>query len=294
MLHFKSPAKINLHLRVLGKRGDGYHDVATILHTIDLSDDMSFRQAERGIHLHASGYPLPEDENNLAYRAAALLMENYGPAKGVYITLKKRIPVAAGLGGGSSNAATTLLALNRLWNLNLSQDQLHNAAAALGSDVPFFLNGPAAVGRGRGEILSPIPTLGSLPLVLVIPQFKVTTAWAYANLNLGLTKPGDDTNIIQTIISTKKIEHWASLLQNDLEAVVIRRYPIIEQMKAALKARGAEVALMSGSGPAVFGLFKEKEVAGTVADALQGEGKTVILTRTLSRLERVHNLLTGL
>lgn len=283
MLLLKSPAKINLHLRVLGKRPDGYHEIVTFFHAIDLWDDMVFSPVERGIHVETRGYPVPGGEDNLAYRAAALLLKYYGLEKGVHISINKRIPVAAGLGGGSSNAATTLLALNRLWQLDLSIEQLHEHAATIGSDVPFFLTGAAAVGRGRGEILSPAAPLDGIPVVLVIPPFQVTAAWAYSSLNLGLTKPVDDISMFQSFIRTNEIEQWAPLMRNDLEPGVIQRYPVIDQIKGELRERGAQGALMSGSGPAVFGLFKEEEAAKGAAEAVKDVGRTVILTRTLSK-----------
>ncbi len=287
IITLKSPAKINLHLRVLHKRADGYHEIATFFHAIDLSDEMDFRLEERGIHLETSGHPVPSGEDNLAYRAAAILMEEYRPGKGVHITIRKRIPVAAGLGGGSSNAAAALSALNRLWNLKLKREKLFEHAASLGSDVPFFLSGPAALGRGRGEILSEVPPLGGIPLLLVIPRFQVTAAWAYSNLNLRLTKPVDDISMIQSLAGKEKIEHWASLLCNDLEPAVIERHPIIEQIKTELKSEGAQAVLMSGSGPAVFGLFKEESRARRAADALRDIERTIILAQTLSESEKM-------
>lgn len=283
MLHLKSPAKVNLHLRVLGKRPDGYHQIATFFHAIDLSDDLVFSVVERGIRLDVQGFPVPGGEDNLAYRAATLLLKYYGVGKGVHISINKRIPVAAGLGGGSSNAATALVALNRLWQLNLSGEELHRHAAELGSDVPFFLTGPAAVGRGRGEILSPAAPVGGIHVVLAVPPIQVTAAWAYSNLNLELTKHVDDISMFQSFIRTNEIEQWAPLMRNDLEPAVIQRYPVIEQIKGELRERGAQGALMSGSGPAVFGLFKEEKAAKGAAEAVKDAGRTVILTRTLSK-----------
>jgi 4-diphosphocytidyl-2-C-methyl-D-erythritol kinase len=290
MLIIPSPAKINLHLRVLRKRPDGYHEIATLMHAIDLCDEMSFRRIGRGVELETSGISVDQGAGNLASRAARLLMDNYRPSKGVRITLKKHIPVAAGLGGGSSNAATTLKALNRLWGLDLKMERLHHFASALGSDVPFFLSGAAAVGRGRGEILSPVAPLENLHLLLVVPPFQVTSTWAYANLNLELTKTDDDISMMQSIINTEKIEDWAPLLRNDLEASVIRRYPEIERIKVELLRNGAEVALMSGSGPVVFGLYIKKGIARQAAEILKGEGRRVILSRTITRMETPESL----
>ena len=290
MFILPSHAKINLHLRVLRVRGDGYHEIATLLHAIDLSDEMTFSRTDSGVHLQVSGLPVEGGRDNLAHRAATLLMRNHKASGGVRISLIKRIPVAAGLGGGSSNAAVTLTALNRLWDFHLSRERLHELAATLGSDVPFFLSGAAALGRGRGEILSPLPALKGLYLVLVVPPFQVTSARAYGDLNLELTKSNDDISMMQSITSAEKIKDWAPLLRNDLEAPVIGRHPEIEQIKAELMRSGAQAALMSGSGPTVFGLYIQRDVAGRATKALSGKGWEVILSRTITEFESSQNL----
>ncbi len=290
MLFLKSPAKINLHLRVLSKRPDGYHEIATIFQAIDLCDEMTLDVAKDGIRMQSHGFPIPEGETNLAYRAAALMMEHYNPGIGVRITIDKRIPVAAGLGGGSSDAATTLFALNKLWGLNLGLEKLREHAAALGSDVPFFLSGPAAAGRGRGEILSSLPPVKGVCLVLVVPNFEITAAFAYSVLNLGLTKKADDISIIQSSIRKGKINHWGPLLSNDLELAIFERYPIIEQIKTELLEKGkARAALMSGSGPAVYGLFDEESSAREAVEAVKGSDRTVIFTKTLDKVKICNN-----
>jgi 4-diphosphocytidyl-2-C-methyl-D-erythritol kinase len=247
---FDSPAKVNLTLEILRKREDGYHELRTILQKISLHDTLRFTlKAEKGITV-TTGHPsLSTGKENLVYRAARSILARSNIRGGVHIDIEKRIPLGAGLGGGSSNAATTLMALNRLLNLNLPKQELMKMGLAIGADVPFFFMRDAAIGRGIGERLRRIE-LPKLWYVLVYPNFEVSARWAYQNFIL--TRRQFHYRIQEFLRTPRQI---SSILRNDLETVVSRQYPQIEVMKKGLGAAGALGALMTGSGPTVFGLF---------------------------------------
>jgi 4-diphosphocytidyl-2-C-methyl-D-erythritol kinase len=253
---FASPAKINLGLRILGKRPDGYHAIETILQMLDLCDWLSFRANDLGtIALTCSPPTLPTDERNLIMRAARSLQQAKHVSQGIAITVEKRIPIAAGLGGGSSNAATALLALNRVWGLHCPMPALHHLAVQLGSDVPFFLNGPTALVAGRGEVLSSIPSPPPLTGVLVNPGFGISAGWAYGQFG-GRSLATDRTMaIILRALQDQDLSLLADAIVNDLEPGVAAAYPAIGEMQAALRAVGAVATFLSGSGPTVCGVF---------------------------------------
>ncbi len=253
---FASPAKINFGLRILGKRPDGYHAVETILQMIDLCDWLTFRGNDAGsIALTCSPPTLPTDERNLIMRAARSLQQARHTCQGVAVTLEKHIPIAAGLGGGSSNAATTLLALNHVWELNCPASVLHHLATQLGSDVPFFLNGATALAAGRGEVLSLIPSPPPLTGVLVNPGFGISAGWAYGQFH-GRSLATDETMaVIRHALQDHDLRLLGDATVNDLEAGVAAAYPVVGEMQAALRAVGAIATFLSGSGPTVCGLF---------------------------------------
>lgn len=263
LMEISAPAKINLFLNVLGKRDDGYHNLETILQKIGLSDTIILKEIKSGIRISCLQEEIPTDEENLAYRAASLLLDYTQVKKGVEIEIIKRIPVAAGLGGGSSDAASSLKGLNRLWQLGLSEGVLSRLAAQLGADVPFFLtSGQAALGRGRGDELVELKPLPQMWLVLAVPEIKVSTAWVYKNLEtFGLTKADLKGKIILSAIQRGELAGIGGGLFNSLEAVTIAHYPIIAQIKQELVNFGARGALMSGSGPSVFGIFPSQREA---------------------------------
>ena len=247
---FDSPAKVNLILDILRKRDDRYHELRTLLQKISLHDTLRFTlKEEKGITV-ATGHPsLPTGKENLVYRAARSILTRSNFRGGVHIDIEKRIPIGAGLGGGSSNAATTLMALNRLLKLNLPKKELMGMGFAIGADVPFFFMRDAAIATGIGERLRRIE-LPKLWYVLIYPNFEVSARWAYQNFKL--TRRQFHYKIQEFLRTPSKI---SSILRNDLEAVVSRQYPQIEVMKKALGSAGALAALMTGSGPTVFGLF---------------------------------------
>jgi 4-diphosphocytidyl-2-C-methyl-D-erythritol kinase len=255
----RAPGKLNIRLKVTGRRPDGYHELVSIMVPIGLYDHIEIKRSPTpGITLSCRGIDLPEDERNLVYRAARSFLSFTGSEQGLSISLTKNIPVAAGLGGGSSDAAFTLAALNRMWGHPLTVQDLADLAVRLGADVPFFLRGGPCIARGIGEILEPIRNWPKLWYVIVMPPFSVSTAWVYDNLKLKLTT-GEYDSIISFLESG--IFSLADILENDLESVTASRFPSITTIKKSLMAEGAEGALMSGSGPSVFGVFRSKDRA---------------------------------
>jgi 4-diphosphocytidyl-2-C-methyl-D-erythritol kinase len=280
---FASPAKVNFGLRILGKRPDGYHAIQTIFQMLDLCDWLTFRaHDESTIRLTCMPSTLPSDDANLVVRAAKLLQGMMRVRQGVEITLDKHIPIAAGLGGGSSNAATTLLVLNRLWKLNCPMTTLHYLAAQLGSDVPFFLDGPTALAEGRGEVLSPVSPPPPLMGVLVNPGFGVSAGWAYGQFSgPSLATDLSICSILQGL-RDHDLTELAVVMVNDLEPGVMAAYPIIHQMQEGLRAIGALVTFMSGSGPTVGGLFPPStDLQAAVTSLRRWSAWTVIPFSTL-------------
>jgi 4-diphosphocytidyl-2-C-methyl-D-erythritol kinase len=260
-----SPAKINLFLRVTGKRPDGYHELFSLMCCLKLFDVIFIHFGGQKIALYSSNSQIPLDETNLVHKATTLFFKKLKVTDGVSIRIEKSIPVAGGLGGGSSNAACTLLGLNQHYGSPFSRDELMSMGLELGADVPFFIFQKPAFASGVGEKLEAYP--GSLPyhILLLDPGVAVHTAEVFRNLNLRLTK----CKKIITKPSLKQSGFNASLhLCNDLETVTISKYPIIESLKKQLLSHGALGALMSGSGPTVFGLFSDAHVAGEAARAI--------------------------
>jgi 4-diphosphocytidyl-2-C-methyl-D-erythritol kinase len=253
-----SPAKVNLRLDILGRRPDGYHDIRTIFQKISLGDDLTLAVITRGIEVECDNPLIPTNEGNLAYAAAQMLLSRYAIQDGIRITIKKRVPVAAGLGGGSSNAAYTLAGINQLFGLGLNNRDLMTMAKDLGADVPFFLLGGSAIGTGIGDELQAIIIHPELWLLLVTPDVQISTAWAYQNVRRGLTIGADNITIPSSINDIAEI---IAILSNDLEKVVLPRFPILQDIKDALRKHGALGCLMSGSGSTVFGIFTSEEKA---------------------------------
>ncbi|MBI3752575.1 MAG: 4-(cytidine 5'-diphospho)-2-C-methyl-D-erythritol kinase [Deltaproteobacteria bacterium] len=267
MLHrVLSPAKINLFLKVLKKREDGYHDIVSIMQPISLYDEIILKiEKGKGISVECNNKSIPCDKTNLVYRAAEVFFRSARIKRNLSIKIKKNIPVAAGLGGGSSNAAAALKALNEITSVCLSQEKLMEMAAGLGSDVPFFILGKPCLASGRGEILEPV-NLPQFWYILINPGFPVSTQWAYQNLNL--TKMEEDISIaILKVSAACRAGRWDNpaalqgVLINDLEEATIRKHPEIQEIKTLLIDFGATGALMSGSGPTVFGIFPDKDRA---------------------------------
>jgi len=260
-----APAKINLVLRIIDRRPDGYHNLWSIMQTVALEDEVEMRLVphRRGIQLRCDTEQLAGDRSNLIYRAAVAVLEKGQQAVGLDIQLSKRIPMGAGLGGGSSDAAATILGLNRLLQLGWSRDQMAEVGQPLGSDVPFFLFAPSAVVAGRGEIVKPVSISDSRWVVLVNPGFEVETKWAYQELAMtrGSVRP---LSQIHVDLDRQTHVNWTQLAEaaeNDFEAPVFACHDSLRRIKQVLIAQGAELALLSGSGATVFGLFRDQAAA---------------------------------
>ncbi len=280
-LVLRTSAKVNLALEVLGKRGDGYHEIATVLQAVDLFDRLTMETADI-LSLHADDPELPTDDGNLVMRAARLLQKTAGIEKGARLRLQKRIPVAAGLGGGSSDAAATLLGLNRLWGLRWPRARLQELAVGLGMDVPFFLGTGRAVARGRGERLQALPGGGGYALVLVNPRTPLSTREVYGRVPAGWHAEPTGTERVIEALRRRNVAALAAALTNNLERVVEPVLPVIGRMKAALLAAGALGAIMSGSGPTVFGLARSLDHARQVRSRVSRAGWACWAVRTNS------------
>jgi 4-diphosphocytidyl-2-C-methyl-D-erythritol kinase len=277
----RTPAKVNLALEILGKRPDGYHEISTVLQAIDLFDRLTMEEAE-DLSLVTTDPALPVDDANLVIRAARALGAAAGVRRGARIALDKRIPVAAGLGGGSSDAAATLVALNRLWGLRWSVGRLTELAVGLGMDVPFFLGRGRALGTGRGERLEPLPADGGYALVLANPNFPLSTRESYARVPAGWQAEAKGTRAVMAALRIRSAAELGTALTNHLEDVVAPAVPAIGQMKAALLAAGALGAAMSGSGPTVFGVARSLDHARQIRRRVNRAGWSCWAVRTLS------------
>ncbi len=262
----KAPAKLNLLLRIIGKRVDGYHEIESLFVPIGLCDTLNISKMKQGLKVSCTGKALPEGPENLVYRAALSFFGETGIGDGARITLVKRIPISSGLGGGSSDAAATLKGLNTLWDEPLVGKDLERLALSLGADVPFFLLQRPAIARGIGELLQPLRVFPVFWYVIVSPDFTVSTAWAYGEVRLKLTLEGN-RNILNIFNATAlKIP---DLLLNDLESVTLSKYPFLCSIKESLLALGALGALMTGSGPSIFGVFESEHKANEAGETLR-------------------------
>jgi 4-diphosphocytidyl-2-C-methyl-D-erythritol kinase len=265
-----SPAKINLFLKVVEKRPDGYHEIITLLSPISLSDTVMLAFHQPATSVECPHPSVPDGEGNLAYRAASLFFEATSIDDGVAVSIDKVIPVAAGLGGGSSNAAAVLLGLNQHYGSPLDDEQLKEIAIKVGADVPFFLMRSAAIARGIGDRLEAYEALPRRSVLLVCPTHEVSTAWVYKNLNLALTNCEKSFKYRYFQEDFSKV---IDLLCNDLEQVTASKFPEVKVIERALLDLGAETALMSGSGPSVFGLFSNAQQAENALGSIKGRNK---------------------
>ncbi len=288
----------------MGRRRDGYHDLFSLFQMIDLGDELIFQALPEGITLEGEGENLPDIKDNLVFRAAMLLQRECEPSQGVRIVLKKLIPISGGLGGGSSNAAATLLGLTQLWDLDLSRRDLKRLGEKLGADVPFFFDGPLALVGGKGERVFPLASRQTWGVLLVNPSIFISTRWVYQNLkdqrgkdqkdftvpsgSLGtlkkwLTRAQEQFNINDFGRNPPSFPDILASLHNDLEPVVVKRYPVIQKIKEDLTAHGALLSLMSGSGSTVFGIFDDTERMKAAERALKpGKGWFIRKAQTLS------------
>jgi 4-diphosphocytidyl-2-C-methyl-D-erythritol kinase len=255
----KAPAKVNLRLKVLGKRADGFHEIETIMQRIGLWDIIRVEPTARGLEIRCPGFPDLEGKKNLIWQAVRLLEEEGKKRLSFRIYLKKRIPLGAGLGGGSSDAAAILSGINDFLGGPVSAGRLTELAGGLGSDIPFFLTRQTSLARGRGEILEPLPNFPVWWYVLIYPGFPLATRWVYQEVKIPLTEKKQYINIKS--LKTGPIGLGPDFLENDLEKAVLAHYPHLSRIKEALLAQGSLGALMTGSGSTIFGLWREKRAA---------------------------------
>ncbi|WP_342563704.1 4-(cytidine 5'-diphospho)-2-C-methyl-D-erythritol kinase [Paenibacillus sp. FSL R7-0345] len=282
-MYEKAPAKINLMLDVLRKRADGFHEVEMIMTMVDLADRLEFSELKRDSIIISSqaGY-IPLDEKNLAFQAARLIKDRYNVRSGVHIHLDKRIPVAAGLAGGSSDAAATLRGLNRLWRLNIPAQELRELGAELGSDVPFCVTGGTALATGRGEKLTPIPNPPQCWVILAKPPINVSTAEVYGRVRANQIEVHPSASQMQAAIEAGDFGAVCTGLGNVLEDVTLKLHPEVQQLKEAMVKLGADGVLMSGSGPTVFGLVSKQSKVARIYNGLRGFCKEVYAVRSLT------------
>ncbi|WP_413364241.1 4-(cytidine 5'-diphospho)-2-C-methyl-D-erythritol kinase [Lysinibacillus sp. 3P01SB] len=281
MLYVKAPAKINLTLDVLYKRPDQYHEVEMIMTTVDLADRIGLEARKDGlIKIISADRFVPDDERNFAYQAAKLLKDTYGISEGVSIKIDKEIPIAAGLAGGSSDAAATLRGLNEMWNLNLTMDELAEHGSKIGSDVSFCVYGGTALATGRGEKIEELPAPPACWVVLAKPKIGVSTADVYGGLKLDGIKHPNTKQMIKAI-EKQNYELVCQSLGNVLETVTFNLHPEVVTIKEQMHRFGADAVLMSGSGPTVFGLVDSETRATRIYNGLRGFCEEVYVVRML-------------
>jgi 4-diphosphocytidyl-2-C-methyl-D-erythritol kinase len=276
-LEKKSHCKVNLLLNILGKRADGFHELETVMQPVNVCDQLTFERAAREVELSCSHANLPADSRNLVFRAATKFLETAKISSGVKIHLEKKIPFAAGLGGGSGNAAVTLLALNELFCRPLAAAKLCEIAATLGSDIPFFLQGKPALATGRGEKIRPLenfPALRGRAFLLIHPGFGISTPWAYKNLarfpSALQGQKGRSQKLI-SLLQTADLKTAAGEFYNSLEAPALEKFPILELFQEFLRANGALAALMSGSGSTTFAICENVSAAESLAEKFKSK-----------------------
>lgn len=258
----KAYAKINLGLDVLCRRQDGYHEVKMVMQTVDIYDVLTFTACrEPGIRLEIEGCDLPADKENLVYRAAKLLMREYEIESGVEISLQKQIPIAAGMAGGSSDAAAVFHGFNELFALGMSEEEMCRLGVKIGADVPYCILGGTALAEGIGERLTRLPAPPEAFLAVAKPDIDVSTKFVYENLHAELLQEHPDIDGMVAALREGNLSGITERMGNVLETVTLRTYPVIAEIKELMREAGAENALMSGSGPTVFGIFREKERA---------------------------------
>lgn len=280
-MKLRAYAKINLGLDVLCRREDGYHDVKMIMQTIQMYDMLEMEKSEKpGIHLTTNLSYIPVNENNLVYKAAKLLMDQYGVEEGITINLNKFIPVAAGMAGGSSDAAATLVGVNKMFQLGLTRQQLMELGVKIGADVPYCVMRGTALAEGIGEKLTVLPPMPPCYVLIGKPGISVSTKFVYTNLNLGPDTHHPDIDGMIQALEKGDLYGITDRMENVLEKVTIPEYPVIETIKNHMKAHGAVNAMMSGSGPTVFGIFDDKEKAEYACEKLKESmlAKQIFLT----------------
>lgn len=281
MISLDAHAKINLSLDVLNKRDDGYHNLQMIMQTIQLHDTISISEIPSGIEIHCEAKYVPNNSNNIAYKAAEAMINKYKLDAGVRIVIDKKIPVAAGLAGGSTDAAAVLKGINTLFKLGINQDELMQIGKTIGADVPYCIMGGTALAEGIGEKLTPLTQFNDIPILLIKPRIGVSTAWVYKNLDLNRINDRPNTEMLISALAKRDVSFIAQNMGNVLESVTLVKYPVIDKIKKTLIEKGALGSMMSGSGPTVFGIFEDKEKAEIAFSKLRNSINQCILTYTL-------------
>ena len=262
-------AKINLGLDVVKRLPNGYHQVKMIMQNVDIRDVLTLEKADSGISITTDSEELPADENNLVYKAARLMLEKYDIHSGVRIRLQKNIPIAAGMAGGSADAAATMKGINHLYNLNLPLSQLMEYGVSIGADVPYCLMGGTALAEGIGEKLTKLPPMPSCPILVAKPDISVSTKFVYEHLDAAGIRTHPDIDGMSAAIKAENLRGIWERMENVLESVTIPAYPVIDAIKKRMRELGAANSLMSGSGPTVFGIFQNMEQAGQALEELK-------------------------
>lgn len=274
------PAKINLSLDVIGKRADGYHELRMIMQTVDICDLITVSLSDNGnITVYSDNKNVPLGEDNIVYKAAKLFFEKLGKTFGAEIEIKKNIPMGAGMAGGSADAAGTLKALNILTNKPFSDEELEVMGKNIGADVPFCIRGGCCLCEGIGEVLTPLPEMKGVYLAVAKPEFSVSTPWVYKNLKLSEKSVHPETDKLIRALETGEYEAFNKFSGNTLESVTAGEYPEIAEYESLMKENGAFFSMMTGSGPTVFGLFKDKKNADTAASVLREKTKEVFVVK---------------
>lgn len=287
-LSLKALAKINLGLDVVRRREDGYHEVSMIMQTINMYDRLNIQKIkEPEIQIHTNLKFLPVDRNNLVYKAAEMLREEFEIKEGVEVELQKRIPVAAGMAGGSTDCAAMLFGMNKMFDLGLSMEELMKRGAKLGADVPYCLMRGTALAEGIGEVLTPLPAMVKCPVLIAKPGISVSTKWVYQNLKLDENTKHPDIKRQIEAIKHKDLKEICEVMGNVLQDVTIPSYPIIGEIKEKMMECGAVGSMMSGSGPTVFGLYEDMETAKKAKEYLRESGlaKTLYVTSIFNNKE---------
>jgi len=267
----KAYAKINLGLDVIGRLENGYHEVKMVMQTVGIYDELSFEKTESGIVVTTDSGELPTDENNLIYKAAKLMMETYGITEGVRIHLQKNIPIAAGMAGGSTDAAATMKGINQLFGLDCSLEELKGLGVQIGADVPYCIMGGTALAEGIGEQLTALPPAPECILLVAKPDINVSTKYVYEHLDAEGVEEHPDIDGMVAAIEAKSLQGILDRMGNVLETVTVKAHPVIDTIKNRMKELGAAEAMMSGSGPTVFGIFTDETKAHQAYEQIKNE-----------------------
>ncbi|MCI9618245.1 MAG: 4-(cytidine 5'-diphospho)-2-C-methyl-D-erythritol kinase [Eubacterium sp.] len=274
-LELKAYGKINLGLDVIRKRSDGYHDLDMVMQMVDVYDDVTLTRLEgTEIVVRTDTAVLSNGKDNLAYMAAKMLMDEFGIVQGLEITIRKRIPIAGGMAGGSSDCAATLTGVNQMFNLGLSKEELMERGVRLGADVPYCILGGTAIARGIGEILTPLPTPPKCHVIIAKPPVSVSTAFVYGNIKPDEIEKRPDIEAMVSAIKAQDLYKLAESLYNVMEDITVPQYPVIQEIKTIMLENGALNSIMSGSGPTVFGLYDDIEKAEQTVNLLKAKGLT--------------------